>query len=411
MSPRDPRGTTFRIRYVDHPTRKAKWSVSWNVYTPGRTGRPAQRSAWFTTEADAEEFRRRTIAALAHAAAGAPTRKAPRRADSLAVLADDWLARVQKQREAATYRSYAYVVKHYLAPEPGHKRYPGLGNLAVHDGVLTKKLIVEYLEDLYAQGVSLSGRRGVKRALSALCSYALFAGRLTGANPCAEVGRTIRQKGEATQEPQPNPFTPEEISRLFDQLAAAEDLPIRAFCRWQYDIGTRPGEATALQWSAIDFVRKRAHIRASYCTTACRDKDPKTHEVRWVDLTDAVVELLLEWRAAQRQEAFRSGLPAPVYVFTTRLVARHTVELARIKPGGNIQLILARVFKACGITGHTLYDFRDSFATSHLVNAWDRKIGWVSKQLGHKTPLTTAAHYYAYRDTRASRGFADEERW
>lgn len=103
------------------------------------------------------------------------------------------------------------------------------------------------------------------------------------------------------------------------------------------------------------------------------------------------------------EEAFRRGQPQPVYVFTSR-------RLARMLQGSTVRLVFGRTMKACGITGHTLYDFRHSFATSHLNEGWDRKLTWVSKQLGHKSPTTTAAYYYAFRDTTATRGFADEIR-
>lgn len=404
----------MRVRFAADPGRRLPWSVWWNVYQPGTTGRPKEKSQWFATEAEAEEFKRLTLAALAEAPAATPV--APTtvpihwQADALGALAPAWLEWVKEAREAATYRSYAGLVSQYLAPAPDHPRYPGLGHVLVRNDALTTKLIVDYLTGLQKAGVSLSMRRRLHRGLSALCTYASFAGRLTGVNPCANVGRMIKQRGEATSEPQPNPFTPEELEAFFDTLEATESLPVRAYFQFQYDVGTRPGEAAALKWTALDLDRQRATIARSYSPDAKADKDPKTHHVREVDLTDAVVDLLREWYPIQLQEALRRGLSRPVYVFTSRSIAHHSRELGRFKQDGNIQLIYARVAKACKITGHTLYDFRDSFATSHLVGSWDRKLAWVSRQLGHKTPLTTATFYYAYRDRRDTQGFANEIR-
>lgn len=407
---RSPRGTTINIRHVPDPTRKANWCASWNVYQPGASGRPKTKTAWFTTEAEAQEFKRLTLAALAGPTPVASVTPTQWPAETVGALVPDWLAHVKDLREAATYRTYASLASNYLAPPREHTRHPGFGRVLVRNGALTTKAVVDYMKALHAEGVSLSMRRRLQRALSAFCSYAIFAGRLTAPNPCSQVGRMIKQRGEAQAEPQPNPFTPEEIAGFFDQLHATEDLPVRAYFQFQYDVGTRPGEAAALKWTAIDFDRMRAKIELSYSPDAKADKDPKTHETRWVDLTDRVVELLRAWYPVQLQEAMRRGLPRPVYVFTSRFIAHHTRELGRFKQDGNIQLIFIRLASACRITGHTLYDFRDSFATSHLVGAWDRKLAWVSKQLGHKTPLTTAAFYYAYRDRRETQGFANEIR-
>lgn len=405
------RGTTLRVRFVNDDWRKHKWGVFWNVYQAGHTGRPKQKSEWFATEAEAQEFRRLTLEALAaNTPLEAIVTPTHRHADSLAVLAQDWLAEVKLAREAATHRNYVHVTKHYLAPEKGHHRYPGLGNLVVSDQTLTTKVIVDYLRALHAAGVTLSMRRRAQRALSALCTYARFAGRLTGVNPCSQVGRMIRQRGEAVQEPVPNPFTVDEIVRFFDHLTATEGLAAQVYCQFQYDVGTRPGEAGALPWEKVDLDRYRAHIAYSYDPVAQADKDTKTHETRWVDLTDAVVALLRQWRTVQLEETLRRGLPRPKYVFTSLRVSHKHRELARYTQDSHIATIFTRVAVACAITGHTLYDLRDSFATSHLVSNWDRKIAWVSKQLGHKTPMTTAKHYYAFRDTQETRGFANSIR-
>jgi integrase len=404
------RGTTLTIRRDADPQRKAPWGVFWNVYQNGVTGRPKQKSMWFATEAEAEEFKRLTQAALT-APTPPPAPVSRRSTDSLAVLAQDWLAHVEDQREAATHRSYQGLVTHYLAPAPGHKRYPGLGNHIVDDRTFTPKVIADFLTRLHRDGVSLSMRRRAHRGLSAFCTYARFAGRLAGAsNPCKDLGRLIRRKGEEDAAPAPNPFTPDEITRIFDQLGAVEDDWV-PYYQFLLDVGVRVGEAAALKWTALDLAHHKARIELSYSTVALTDKLPKSHERRTVDLTARVVEQLLKWRVVQRQAAFRCGRPQPEYVFTSRNPARTRAKgLARRIPDGNMRFVFARVMQACAITGHTPHDFRDTFATSHLVEAWDRKLGWVSKQLGHQSPTTTMTYYYNYRDTSASRGFADEIR-
>ena len=404
MSPRHPRGTIMRVRRDPDPARKKPWGVWWNVYQTGFTGRPKQKSEWFATEEEAQEFKQRTLEALEQATPiGADDVPIHWRADSLKALAVNWLAHVQDQREAATHASYTDLVDHYLAPAPGHPRAPGLGPLIVSETTLTPKVIADFLTGLHRDGVSLSMRRRVHRALSALCTYARFEGRLTGGNPCHDLGRLIRRKGEEEHQAEPNPFTGAEVVRIFDELAAVDEdwLPYYQFL---LDVGVRVGEAAALKWTDVDLDHARATIAASYSTIAKADKLPKTHERREVHLTAKVVEQLLQWRPVQRQEAFRRGRPQPVHVFTSR-------RLARYLPNGSLRRVFARVMAACAITGHTPHDFRDTFATSHLVTNWG-KLAWVSKQLGHKSVSTTETYYFAYRDSAVSRGYADDiRRW
>jgi integrase len=414
---RVPRGTTVRVKYYDDPWRKEPWAVHWNEYKPEFFGRPKQRSKWLPTAAKAEEWAAELRAQLlgtvppprqAHLPAWTP------RADSFAALTGfdysdlrplrytGWLRRVQQQREANTLRNYSDCVKNYLAPAPGHKRYPGLGTLIVSDATCTSKVFADYMEELYAAGVSLVMRKRLKSALSAFCSWAKFAGKLTGDNPCYGLGRILRHKGEENQKAEPNPFTGDEVTRFFDQLEAAEDACWVVYFQFLLDVGVRPGEAAALKWTALKLDQRKAEIELAYSTAGKEDKLPKTHERRTVQLTRRLVDLLLQWKVTQAEEAFRRfGQKAPVYVFTTRRGTRCLQD-------GTMPNVFARVTAACEITGHTPYNFRDTFATSHLLGSWDRKLAWVSKQLGHATPRTTEQFYYKYRDTSASDSFADE---
>jgi integrase len=413
------RGRTITVRFVDDPTRTAKWGAFWNEYTAGHTGRPKQRSQWFATEAEAETFKRLTLATLESDVPLAPAVVTHWQKDSLAAMAGNhrdrtqltgWLKEVADRREAATVKNYRDCVTHYLAPAKGHPRHPGLGHLLISEATCHPKVFADYLKGLYDEGVTLSMRRRLKSALSAFCTYAKFAGKLK-TNPCFDLGRILRQRDEFDAAAEPHPFSGDEITRIFDQLAAVEDLWARAYYQFLLDVGVRPGEAAALKWTAIDLEAKKARIELAYSEATASadhkshgDKLPKTHERRTVDLTDAVVKLLLEWHPEQRREAFRRGRPQPVYAFTTR-------RLGRCRPNGsNLRDIFDRTMTACTITGHTPYDFRDTFATSHLIADWDRKLAWVSRQLGHKTPLTTATFYFGFVDSRRSRGFANEIR-
>jgi integrase len=406
-----PRGTTVSVRHVDEEKRPKKWGVFWNEYLPGHVGRPKARSKYYATEAEAE-----TVAVLvradlaqAHPAPLTASGRTNRTADAFATFAIDvWLPFAEKHTSGNTYKSYYNTIVNWIAPEEGHKRYPALGNALLTDEVFTTQCVFTYLEGLYTARVRRTMRARIRGVLNTCCKFAIQSGRLK-VNPCRELGITLRDPNAVEPEPEANPYTPDEIKRIFDQLYASEDLCWQVFCLWQYHVGTRPGEASALKWTTVFLDRSKARIEFSYSEVEKRDKPPKTYERRDVDLTDELVTLLYRWRAVQAAECLRRGYPPPEYVFTTLSANRRAPrQLTRILPGGTIRMVITRTLKACGITGHTLYDFRHSFATSHLVQGWFRKITWVSKQLGHKTPETTKKHYYAYRDTTDSAGFANE---
>src|SRR5262252_4165090 len=221
LMPRAPRGTTVRVKFHDDEFRKQPWAAMWNVYKPGFTGRPKQLSEWFATEAEAEAFATRLRTVLTDAVVVATDKKKSRAAhaaNTLGALAGfdysydraadvkdagpaytGWLLHVEQQREGNTLRGYADCVKNWLAPDKGHKRYPGLGNLIISDATCQPKVFADYMNELYDAGASLAMRKRIKTALSAFCSWAKFAGRLSGDNPVYSLGRMLRRKGERDQ--------------------------------------------------------------------------------------------------------------------------------------------------------------------------------------------------------------------
>jgi len=64
------------------------------------------------------------------------------------------------------------------------------------------------------------------------------------------------------------------------------------------------------------------------------------------------------------------------------------------------------VIERIELAGHTPHDCRDTFATTHLTDDWNR-LGWVSAQLGHERLTTTENHYYERRPTEASMQYAN----
>ena len=167
--------------------------------------------------------------------------------------------------------------------------------------------------------------------------------------------------------------------------------------------GDSPVEELVVEWiqardgtwfnlDELDFDQLKVRIALNWSPVGKCDKLPKTHERRRIDMTGLVADRLLAWRPVQRQELLRRGAKQTPYVFTSR-------RGARVLQGGTVRLVFARVMRACGIAGHTLYDFRDSFASHHLADDWYRKLTWVSKQLGHKHVSTTERPPWAIKRT------------
>jgi integrase len=415
------RGTTITIRFVDDEERKAKWGAFWNAYLPGRTGRPKQKSQWFDTREEAEEFRRLALEALASdAPVIEPTVPTHWHRDSLAAFAGydysydkkadrhsagpqytGWLKWVQGRKQAATLKNYVDCVKNYLAPPKGHKRYPGLGTLIISNTTSTMPVFLAYLEELYEDEISFSMRLRLKAALSALCGHAILTGKLTIGNPLSMLGKQLRHLDEHEDVAEPNPFTGDDITRLFDHLDACEDECWQIYFRFLLHAGVRVGEAAALKWDRVDLVARTAAIEVSYSDATGRDKATKTYEKRTLQLSQEIVRRLAQWKVLQAERFLKSARGRSLYVFTTP-------RLARALPSGSMREVFARSMTACALAGHTPHNYRDTFATSHLVRDWDRKLPWVSAQLGHKTPETTRTFYFKFRPTTDSASFADE---
>ena len=88
----------------------------------------------------------------------------------------------------------------------------------------------------------------------------------------------------------------------------------------------------------------------------------------------------------------------PIYLLTNRRGSPRRQD-------GNLRRVLNRVLAGAKITKHhTIYDLRDTFATTHLLQDWG-KITWVSTQLGHASVSTTEKHYYKFKPSAATAGY------
>lgn len=187
--------------------------------------------------------------------------KARREADSIADLADKWLAdrhggHKKRERQESTIDAYRQLLEQHVLP--------AFGKRSVDDAITPDEV-----EDWHRKiGVRTPGR--ANRALSCLSALMSYAAkrrlRPRGANPCANI--------DAFEGSSPGRFmTPDERERLERALAAAERIAIGhkgylgngaiLAIRLMTRTGMRAGEVVALEWRDVDAARGVVHLRVS----------------------------------------------------------------------------------------------------------------------------------------------------
>jgi integrase len=404
---------TITVRMVQD--RPKPWGVFWTEPPQPPQTRRQKRSRYFLTQSEADTFKADFLAALRAETTTTDTTPRPTTATttkrgSVAAYLATWLDHIKKSRDAATYASYEIMVRVHIVPA----RMKGGETFGQLPMAGLRRLIVRTLyEDLFDRGVSLATRRHVHSCLSSACSMAVE-DEVLESNPCFKLGKRLRHTGEASEDPKPNPLTADESVRFFRYVES--DAPEwLEFFTFLHDTGVRPGEAAALRWDRIDWKGKRAEIVANFSPASDTDKDPKTHQKRWVDLSDLLVDQLTRLRARQREEALARGLTPRKYVFTTRIGTPR-------RNGSNVRRAFNRILAATKIgyvqdkrgqwivdpskDRHTPYDLRATFATTHLCADY-RRMPWVSRQLGHNHVRTTEAHYFHLIPSTVTKGYAN----
>jgi integrase len=366
----------------------AAWGCFWREpRRPGHTKRQ-RRAKYFATEAEARAWAADLVEMAQRLATAPPPAAAPagalptaewRVADYLAW----WLRGVKEARTAATYRSYEGIARVHIVPgviDDGGRRF---GDLRL------RELGTLIVRELYKRlGANLATRRHVHSCLSAALTTAAIDG-LIPSNPCLLLGRTLRKADEHGQDPEPNPFTREEAAAFLTWIGTHAPRWL-AFFTFLQDTGIRIGELAALKWACVDLVAGTALIEASFSPSAGKDKDPKTHQRRTIDLSKPLIALLITWRQTQRIETLAAGRTPREYVFTSERTG------APMRQDGNLRRVWNRAIRGAKITERrTPHSFRDAFASWHLTADYKR-IGWVQKQLGHADKQTTLTHYFKF---------------
>lgn len=175
-------------------------------------------------------------------------------------------------------------------------------------------------------------------------------------------------------------FTDDELPRLFAEVTPGV---FRVLDLTALKTGMREGELIAITWRDLDLIAAVARVRNTMTDGVLHR--PKNHEIRDVDLTPEVVQMLGQWWGELGKPG--QGLVFPGdgrdgYIVPTTLLRR---ELYPAMARSGIPRI--------GPTGEprTFHSFRHTFARIALENG--AELTWLSRHLGHSSTAVTDRIY------------------
>jgi integrase len=248
--------------------------------------------------------------AYAHAGVEADPRSLP----TLGELAKDFLQRRKVTHRAGVQDEQRW--KLHVGPTFDHLR-PTDVNLGV---------IRRWVDEVAAGGQSPSSISVMVACLSGLYSE-LQEDELVAANPFRGLPPTLRRKIRSLHDPATVPF----VEKLADVRRIFDALPERVAILYALGAyaGLRPGEARALEWSAVDLERRVLHVRVQAAQDGPRETKGK--RARPVPVNDALLPILTEWKV-------RTGGKGIVAAGRRRYVYRGTPNAALSEALGPLEL-------------------------------------------------------------------------
>jgi len=204
-------------------------------------------------------------------------------------LFEEWLA--SKKRKARTMLLYRENYDYYIAPTFGDARISSI----------TSRAVQKWVSGLVNGDYSADTVRLAYAVFRGAIKYALDHEMLLK-NPLKRVEIPGRGKRKA------NVLEPEEAVKVLDACKAEPGGIFAAFLLWA---GTRPNEASALQWKDVDWEKGSVRIRRNLVRLkggAWEFNEPKTDAgVRSFTLPASFMSWLKEHRGAQRVRRMKLG--------------------------------------------------------------------------------------------------------
>ncbi|MBX3652048.1 MAG: site-specific integrase [Burkholderiales bacterium] len=265
-------------------------------------------------------------------------------AQTVADALDDFLEASRRTCEHSTWRDYKSAVEYHLKP--------AFGALLLRD--ITAAGVKAWLG-----GLTISNKR-INNILIPLRSALgdAFADGLIDRNPVDRV-KNLPNRFE-----EPQPFTPDEVSRILE-ACAGQGANLFEFAFWT---GLRTSELIALEWGDVDWRKGVVHVRRA--SVRKRTKQTKTAAgERTVMLFPPAVAAL------QRQKAF-------TFLAGGRVFNNPRTNEPWETDGQIRKTCWQPALKRAGVVYRNPYQTRHTYAST-LLSAGENPL-WVAQQMGHK---------------------------
>jgi integrase len=274
----------------------------------------------------------------------------------------DYLENVARRRlKRNSWISYSNLIKLHLLPAWKNKPL----------NLITRQDVKTLLLEKQATGIVINNLR--------ICISAVFAEaverEIIAVNPAHSLGKTFRK-----HEPKKHTqfLSKEQVTILLD-AAKQENTDYYGFLLLAFRTGMRLGELLALGWDCVNFETRQIAVRRSY--SHAHWDTPKSHKVRFIDMSDGLYEALnCRYEKAKQLQDFRktalvfanaNGEPINATVFRRRVFYKMLAKL-------NLPKI-------------RIHDIRHTYA-SLLLQA-SAPIHYVKEQMGHSSITTTVDLY------------------
>ena len=309
-------------------------------------------------------------------------------------LLNGWLLVVEDSVKATTFAGYRRTAELYLIPR--------IGRTQLRD--LTPAILQQLSSQLrQSGGIRKAGEPGNKElsnksvrnhlgALSAALAYAVSLGYIA-ANPMASV-----KKPSARRSKEMTVWDNFEVSVFLSETKGHRLYPLFRLALYT---GARRGELLGLRWSDIDFVAGQMSIRQNLVLVDGRlhFDTPKSHEARTVDVDEATMEILSQWRVQQREQLAGLQVSGDL-VFVNN-------DGAPLRPDSTSQWFDRAVESSSNHRRITFHEMRHTHAT--LLLKVPVPVHVVSRRLGHSDvgfTLRTYAHVLPGQQAEAAGTFA-----
>ena len=285
-----------------------------------------------------------------------------------------WFRAISDQKKSSTIDGYRKIVFNQLMPEFGHISIYDFRAYHMRDWIITR--------------TKMSNKR-IKNVVSPLrCALALAVGdevidknHLSGFSyERVETYAQIKAKAKKL-----DPFNMEEMSLIY-QTSTGQVRNLFWFAFWT---GMRTSELCALLWDDIDFINGTINVDKGLTQAADEAEPPKT------EAGERIIRMLPQARKAlmaQKEHTFLAGKE----VF---------IDPLHGKPWTGDQPIRKRwttILRKAGIRYRRPYQTRHTYASMMLTSG--EKLGWYSRQLGHKNVGITTTIYAKWIETEDNNG-------